>query len=161
MTFRYGMFSKLWVDMMEAFGLNVTVIDCPWGEVCTPLLSNTFCSYSNGSSGGHRVSAPPSVAGCRLQCIPIPSTIYRREASHGRSLRVRAPPVESHRPRMLSLQGANEQKLLEFLKVGAAPSPSSWLTCSAPLAADASTVCCPSLAVLACLVSDAVLPGAE
>jgi len=31
-TFRYGMFSKLWVDMMEAFGLDVHVIDCPWGE---------------------------------------------------------------------------------------------------------------------------------
>lgn len=31
-TFRYGMFSKLWVDMMEALKLDTHVIECPWGE---------------------------------------------------------------------------------------------------------------------------------
>lgn len=31
-TFRYGMFSKLWVDMMEELGLEVKVIDSRWGE---------------------------------------------------------------------------------------------------------------------------------
>jgi alanine-glyoxylate transaminase/serine-glyoxylate transaminase/serine-pyruvate transaminase len=31
-TFTYGQFSKLWVDMMKALQLDVTVIECPWGE---------------------------------------------------------------------------------------------------------------------------------
>lgn len=31
-TFRYGQFSHLWVDMMKRLGLDVTVIECPWGE---------------------------------------------------------------------------------------------------------------------------------
>jgi len=31
-TFRYGQFSHLWVDMMTRLGLDVTVIDRPWGE---------------------------------------------------------------------------------------------------------------------------------
>lgn len=31
-TFRYGQFSHLWIDMMERMGLDVTVIDRPWGE---------------------------------------------------------------------------------------------------------------------------------
>ena len=30
--FRYGLFSHLWIDMMTRLGLNVTIIDCPWGE---------------------------------------------------------------------------------------------------------------------------------
>jgi alanine-glyoxylate transaminase/serine-glyoxylate transaminase/serine-pyruvate transaminase len=32
LTFRYGQFSHLWVDMMERLGLDVTVVDRPWGE---------------------------------------------------------------------------------------------------------------------------------
>lgn len=31
-TFRYGQFSHLWIDMMQRMGLDVTVIDRPWGE---------------------------------------------------------------------------------------------------------------------------------
>jgi alanine-glyoxylate transaminase/serine-glyoxylate transaminase/serine-pyruvate transaminase len=31
-TFRYGQFSHLWVDMMQRLGLDVEVIDQPWGE---------------------------------------------------------------------------------------------------------------------------------
>ncbi|KAK9828747.1 hypothetical protein WJX72_001909 [[Myrmecia] bisecta] len=31
-TFRYGQFSHLWVDMMERLGLDVIVVDRPWGE---------------------------------------------------------------------------------------------------------------------------------
>lgn len=31
-TFSYGQFSKLWVDMMRQLQLDVTVIECPWGE---------------------------------------------------------------------------------------------------------------------------------
>lgn len=31
-TFRYGQFSHLWIDMMQRLGLDVTVIECPWGE---------------------------------------------------------------------------------------------------------------------------------
>lgn len=31
-TFRYGQFSHLWVDMQQRLDLDVTVIDCPWGD---------------------------------------------------------------------------------------------------------------------------------
>ena len=31
-TFRYGQFSHLWIDMMQRLGLDVHVIDRPWGE---------------------------------------------------------------------------------------------------------------------------------
>lgn len=31
-TFRYGQFSHLWANMMQRLGLNVDVIECPWGE---------------------------------------------------------------------------------------------------------------------------------
>lgn len=31
-TFKYGLFSHLWIDMMQRLGLDVTVIDRPWGE---------------------------------------------------------------------------------------------------------------------------------
>lgn len=31
-TFRFGVFSHLWIDMMQRLGLDVTVIDQPWGE---------------------------------------------------------------------------------------------------------------------------------
>jgi len=30
--FRYGQFSHLWIDMMERLGLDVQVVDRPWGE---------------------------------------------------------------------------------------------------------------------------------
>lgn len=31
-TFRYGLFSHLWIDMMQRLGLDVHVIDCRWGD---------------------------------------------------------------------------------------------------------------------------------
>ena len=31
-TFRYGQFSHLWVDMQQRLGLDVQIIDCPWGD---------------------------------------------------------------------------------------------------------------------------------
>ncbi len=31
-TFRFGVFSHLWIDMMQRLGLDVHVIDQPWGE---------------------------------------------------------------------------------------------------------------------------------
>ncbi len=31
-TFRYGQFSHLWIDMMQRMGLDVQVVQCPWGE---------------------------------------------------------------------------------------------------------------------------------
>jgi alanine-glyoxylate transaminase/serine-glyoxylate transaminase/serine-pyruvate transaminase len=31
-TFKYGLFSHLWIDMMQRLGLDVTVIDCRWGD---------------------------------------------------------------------------------------------------------------------------------
>ena len=32
LTYRYGQFSHLWVDMMERLGLDVHCVDVPWGE---------------------------------------------------------------------------------------------------------------------------------
>jgi len=32
LTFRYGQFSHLWIDMMNRMGLDVEVIECEWGE---------------------------------------------------------------------------------------------------------------------------------
>lgn len=32
LTFRYGQFSHLWVDMMERLGLDVNCVETPWGE---------------------------------------------------------------------------------------------------------------------------------
>jgi alanine-glyoxylate transaminase/serine-glyoxylate transaminase/serine-pyruvate transaminase len=32
LTFRYGQFSHLWIDMMQRLGLDVIAIDRPWGE---------------------------------------------------------------------------------------------------------------------------------
>lgn len=31
-TFRYGLFSHLWIDMMQRLGLDVTVIEGRWGD---------------------------------------------------------------------------------------------------------------------------------
>lgn len=31
-TFRYGQFSHLWVDMQQRLGLDVMVVNCPWGD---------------------------------------------------------------------------------------------------------------------------------
>lgn len=31
-TFRYGLFSHLWIDMMQRLGLDVEVVDCRWGD---------------------------------------------------------------------------------------------------------------------------------
>ena len=32
LTFRYGLFSHLWIDMMQRLGLDVTVVEMPWGQ---------------------------------------------------------------------------------------------------------------------------------
>lgn len=31
-TFRYGQFSHLWIDMQKRLGLDVTVVECRWGD---------------------------------------------------------------------------------------------------------------------------------
>lgn len=31
-TFRYGLFSHLWIDMMQRLGLDVHVIEGRWGD---------------------------------------------------------------------------------------------------------------------------------
>lgn len=36
LSFRYGQFSHLWIDMMQRFGLDVTVVDIEWGEGAAP-----------------------------------------------------------------------------------------------------------------------------
>lgn len=36
LSFRYGQFSHLWIDMMQRLGLDVTVVDVEWGEGAPP-----------------------------------------------------------------------------------------------------------------------------
>ena len=36
LTCRFGIFSHLWIDMMERLGLDVRVIECEWGEGAPP-----------------------------------------------------------------------------------------------------------------------------
>lgn len=36
LTFRYGQFSHLWIDMMQRLGLDVTAIEVEWGEGAPP-----------------------------------------------------------------------------------------------------------------------------
>jgi alanine-glyoxylate transaminase/serine-glyoxylate transaminase/serine-pyruvate transaminase len=36
LSFRYGQFSHLWIDMMQRLGLDVTAIDVEWGEGAPP-----------------------------------------------------------------------------------------------------------------------------
>jgi alanine-glyoxylate transaminase/serine-glyoxylate transaminase/serine-pyruvate transaminase len=36
LSFRYGQFSHLWIDMMQRLGLDVTVVDLEWGEGAPP-----------------------------------------------------------------------------------------------------------------------------
>jgi alanine-glyoxylate transaminase/serine-glyoxylate transaminase/serine-pyruvate transaminase len=36
LSFRYGQFSHLWIDMMQRMGLDVTAIDVEWGEGAPP-----------------------------------------------------------------------------------------------------------------------------
>lgn len=38
LTFRYGQFSHLWIDMMTRLGLDVTAIDIEWGEGAPPAM---------------------------------------------------------------------------------------------------------------------------
>jgi alanine-glyoxylate transaminase / serine-glyoxylate transaminase / serine-pyruvate transaminase len=38
LSFRYGQFSHLWIDMMQRLGLDVTVIDVEWGEGAPPEM---------------------------------------------------------------------------------------------------------------------------
>jgi aspartate aminotransferase-like enzyme len=42
-TFRYGQFSHLWIDMMQRLGLDVTVIDRPWGEGADEAILQVGC----------------------------------------------------------------------------------------------------------------------
>ena len=36
LSFRYGQFSHLWIDMMQRLGLDVTAVDVEWGEGAPP-----------------------------------------------------------------------------------------------------------------------------
>jgi alanine-glyoxylate transaminase/serine-glyoxylate transaminase/serine-pyruvate transaminase len=40
LSFRYGQFSHLWIDMMQRLGLDVTAIDVEWGEGAPPEAIN-------------------------------------------------------------------------------------------------------------------------
>lgn len=44
LSFRYGQFSHLWIDMMQRFGLNVTVVDVEWGEGAPPEMIHDLLS---------------------------------------------------------------------------------------------------------------------
>ncbi|MGR3503977.1 L-aspartate--glyoxylate aminotransferase BhcA [Pseudaestuariivita sp.] len=50
---RHGMFSQRWIDMCERLGLNVEVVDAPWGA---GLPHARFCEILAADSG-HRIKA--------------------------------------------------------------------------------------------------------
>ena len=41
LSFRYGQFSHLWIDMMQRLGLDVTAVDVEWGEGAPPRRSTS------------------------------------------------------------------------------------------------------------------------
>lgn len=44
LSFRYGQFSHLWIDMMQRLGLDVTAVDVEWGEGAPPELVHEYLS---------------------------------------------------------------------------------------------------------------------
>jgi alanine-glyoxylate transaminase/serine-glyoxylate transaminase/serine-pyruvate transaminase len=44
LSFRYGQFSHLWIDMMQRLGLDVTVVDLEWGDGASPELIHELLS---------------------------------------------------------------------------------------------------------------------
>jgi alanine-glyoxylate transaminase/serine-glyoxylate transaminase/serine-pyruvate transaminase len=48
LSFRYGQFSHLWIDMMQRFGLDVTAIDVEWGEGAPPETIHEILSKDTG-----------------------------------------------------------------------------------------------------------------
>jgi alanine-glyoxylate transaminase / serine-glyoxylate transaminase / serine-pyruvate transaminase len=48
LTFRYGQFSHLWIDMMQRLGLDVTAIDIEWGEGAPPEQIHQLLSQDKG-----------------------------------------------------------------------------------------------------------------
>jgi hypothetical protein len=59
-TFRYGQFSHLWIDMMQRLGLDVTVIDRPWGEGADEAILQVGCTQPCA----HRTDSRPSCMSC-------------------------------------------------------------------------------------------------
>jgi alanine-glyoxylate transaminase/serine-glyoxylate transaminase/serine-pyruvate transaminase len=50
LTFRYGQFSHLWIDMMQRLGLDVTVVDVEWGEGAPPEMIHDLLARDTGHS---------------------------------------------------------------------------------------------------------------
>lgn len=50
LTFRYGQFSHLWIDMMQRMGLDVTVVDVEWGEGAPPDQLHDLLSRDTSKS---------------------------------------------------------------------------------------------------------------
>lgn len=48
LSFRYGQFSHLWIDMMQRLGLEVTAVDVEWGEGAPPELVHEYLSKDTG-----------------------------------------------------------------------------------------------------------------
>jgi alanine-glyoxylate transaminase/serine-glyoxylate transaminase/serine-pyruvate transaminase len=48
LTFRYGQFSHLWIDMMQRLGLDVTAVDVEWGEGAPPEQLHEILSKDTG-----------------------------------------------------------------------------------------------------------------
>ncbi len=44
LSFRYGQFSHLWIDMMQRLGLDVTAVDVEWGEGAPPATIHELLS---------------------------------------------------------------------------------------------------------------------
>ncbi|HSB53319.1 MAG TPA: aminotransferase class V-fold PLP-dependent enzyme [Gemmatimonadales bacterium] len=48
LSFRYGQFSHLWIDMMQRLGLDVTVVDVEWGDGAPPEMIQDLLAKDTG-----------------------------------------------------------------------------------------------------------------
>ena len=104
-TFRYGLFSHLWIDMMQRLGLDVTVIDCRWGDGADEERCVSRCCGVESGAGCSLYLVPPCCARSVLMCgrllVPACPVQAGRGAAGGHGEedqgRVRGPQRDHHR----------------------------------------------------------------
>lgn len=72
-TFRYGQFSHLWIDMMQRLGLDVTVIDRPWGEGADEAIlqvRDRRQARTDPYTRGLQIGRWMGSGGLGLKCVP-------------------------------------------------------------------------------------------
>ncbi|GBG00276.1 hypothetical protein Rsub_13002 [Raphidocelis subcapitata] len=98
LTFRYGQFSHLWVDMMQRLGLDVEVHDLPWGEGA----SEEIVEAALRKDTGHKIKAV---------CVVHNETTTGVTSDIGG---VRAAMDAARHPAMLMVDGVSSIGALDF-----------------------------------------------